>query len=348
MEIREVTQYHEKSPFTGYGIWIVFELKYRKAQLLHPIYLTELMMSEYELVKASGNCLWPVQSENNFFNMDRFRKNFKERVEFFIQQKKSFPVNSVAKVIAELDGSTEQEALAWIGSKAKVEEGRPTPMIFSKGTIQYLVNPDFKKHIGGRKGIIVDAVREHGPASIYQLTHLVEGRLKTVTELSRVVTYLVHNLQDQRILIPSIGEDMSEHVHTHDSAAVATEIATEKPKKTKTKVGDKAEATTVVEKREKAVRTPRNITYRILNGVDVTKFSGQRAAVVRALQKLDSENSGTPVTVDQIVANVEGLVSKTPVEASVRYHLAGLVKDQQVEANNVEAPAASTSETVAA
>ncbi len=201
MEIREVTTYNEKAPFTGYGIWIVFELKYRKAHLLHPIHLTELMLSEYEYVRSSGNCLWPFNSTGNSFNFERWKQSFKDRIAFFIEHKRSFPLQLVAKVISEIDNITVEEAIRYIGSLSQSEAGKPAPMLFTKANIEYALRKDADvSEMRGRPLAIVNAFKENGPASIYQITHLVKGKLKTKSDLSRVVTYFVHKLASQGIL----------------------------------------------------------------------------------------------------------------------------------------------------
>lgn len=201
MEIREVTTYNEKAPFTGYGIWVIFEMKYRKAHLLHPVHLTELMLSEYEYVQSSGNCLWPFNNTGNSFNFERWKQNFKDRVAFFIQHKRSFPVQLVAKVISEIDGITVEEAVKYIGSLTQLESGKATPTLFTKANIEYVLRKDADISLmRGRPLAVVNAFQENGPASIYQITHLVKGKLKTKSDLSRVVTYFVHKLTAQGIL----------------------------------------------------------------------------------------------------------------------------------------------------
>jgi len=120
----------------------------------------------------------------------------------------------------------------------------------------------------------------------------------------------------------------------HEHGGVAVE---EQPKQ---KTGDKVEtekpkaATTTVDApaKEKKEKAPKGTsTYRILDGVDASKFNGQRQCVVKALQKLAGEQGfDKSFTVEEIVKNTEGLVSKTPVEASVTYHLKGLKGNQQV------------------
>jgi hypothetical protein len=132
---------------------------------------------------------------------------------------------------------------------------------------------------------------------------------------------------------------MSKHKHGEVDGSVAAEVAAEAPK---TKIGDKVETAVDAKEKTPRVRTPKTAKYRILDGVDVSKFAGQRKQVVIAMQKLDSENPGASYSLDEIVSNVEGLVSKTPVEASVKYHLNGLVNDKQVEATGVEAAPAAT------
>jgi hypothetical protein len=201
MEVREITQYVEKTPFKGYGIWIIFELKYRKAHLLHPVHLTELMLSEYELVRASGFSLWPFNQSNLTFNKEKFVKHFKERVQLFVKLKRSFPVQTVAAVIAEFDGIEVKEALAWIGLQTKSESTESAHILFNKANREYAIRKgaDLSK-IKGRPAAIVEVLKANGPASIYQITHLVQGRLKTKSKLSRVVTYFVHKLTSQGIL----------------------------------------------------------------------------------------------------------------------------------------------------
>lgn len=203
MEIREVTTYNKNAPFTGYGIWIVFEMRYRKAQLLHPIHLTELILTEYEFVSSSGNQLWPENKTGiaNAFNFERFKKSFKERVEFFIRNKKTFPVQLVVKVIEELDGCTSQEAMRFLASHTQQEYNKPVSTLFNKANREYNLAEDVDlSNFRGRQLVILNAFKENGQASIYQITHLVTGKLKTKSDVSRVVTYFVHKLASQGIL----------------------------------------------------------------------------------------------------------------------------------------------------
>jgi hypothetical protein len=126
----------------------------------------------------------------------------------------------------------------------------------------------------------------------------------------------------------------------------ATEkVVAEEPKKGKTKQGDKPEtAVDGAQKKERTPRTPANVQYRILAGVDAAKFRGQRQIVVKALQSLGDGS----FTAEQIAAKCEGLVSKTPVIASATYHLKGLVADKEVEQIVPAAPAAAETEDKAA
>jgi hypothetical protein len=120
-----------------------------------------------------------------------------------------------------------------------------------------------------------------------------------------------------------------------------------KVEQTKTKVGDKVEveqpkATTKIDepaKERKARVTVKNATYRILGDVDAAKYSGQRGHVIRALQKLAKQHGPDKhFTVAEVAAATENLVSRTPVEASVGYHLKGMIGNE-VTANIPPAPA---------
>ena len=111
-----------------------------------------------------------------------------------------------------------------------------------------------------------------------------------------------------------------------------TAVEVEQPKE---KVGDKTEAASKTEidgaKKERAPRTPKNTKYRILDGVDASKFAGQRGHVIRALQGLSQKHGADAYhTAEEVASATEGLVSRTPVVDSVTYHLKGMAKDGQV------------------
>jgi len=111
-------------------------------------------------------------------------------------------------------------------------------------------------------------------------------------------------------------------------------VVAETPKTNgKVKEGTKVATTSVdgATAEPKAPRVPKqtNIRYSIRAGVDAAKFRGQRQIVVKALQGLQGEGDGK-FSLEQIAAKCEGLVSKTPVEASAKYHLDGLAKSGEV------------------
>jgi hypothetical protein len=113
------------------------------------------------------------------------------------------------------------------------------------------------------------------------------------------------------------------------SKKTGTLVETEEPKTTVD--GETAEATVTKEKKVKEVKVPVNIQYRILDGVDAMKFNGQRACVVKGMQKLLAERGpDDSFTIPEIVAASEGLQSKTPLEASAKFHVMGLIKDGAV------------------
>ena len=203
MEIREITTYNERAPFSGYGIWIVFELKHRKAHLIHPVTFTELVMVEYDYVKSAGDCLWPFNTTKSSFSIERFRKNLLDRIDFFIKNKRSFPLNLLATVISEIDECSIEDATKIITSMASVSTDHDVPIsnLMDKASREFSLCKDADiSGIRGRPLAIVQALQETKSASIYQITHLVNGRLKTKSDLSRVVTYFVHKLTSQGIL----------------------------------------------------------------------------------------------------------------------------------------------------
>jgi hypothetical protein len=117
---------------------------------------------------------------------------------------------------------------------------------------------------------------------------------------------------------------------------VESEEVLEEPK---VKIGDKTEvapvATTTVDsgKKPRAPRIPKNVKYRILEGVDVTKFSGQRAIVIRTLQSLLSQDGPdsfySPEEIASLIAEYPARVDKVE---SVTWHLRGMLKENLVAA----------------
>jgi hypothetical protein len=202
VDIREFTTYNEKSPITGYGVWIVLEAG-RRAHLLHPVNFSELIITEYEFHSSSGRTIWPVNATGCPFNASRFMESFKKRIAFFMENGRPFPLQSVAKAIAGLEDISFDEALDMIRGLAVDEKGNSLSVSRSSDKVNriYRLDPevDLDKFYG-RPRVILQAIKESGPISIYKLTSLVEGKLVTKTDKNRVVTYFVNKLASQGIL----------------------------------------------------------------------------------------------------------------------------------------------------
>ena len=202
IEVREITTYNEDSKINGYGIWVVVEQINRRTHIIHPVSMSELYMTEYEYAKAVGKCLWPYNNTPYSFNKERFVDNFKNRIETLLKINKSFPVNTVVKVLCELDNMTALKAMQFIGvNSIDAETGESINKLSNKTNRIY----DLKEGVDirqftGRQYALLKTFQEHGSASIYQITSLVEGKLKTKSSLSRVVTYFVNKLASQGIL----------------------------------------------------------------------------------------------------------------------------------------------------
>ncbi len=197
MEIREITQYDERLPFIGYGIWVIFEMRHRKVHAIHPIRFCEIILSEYDFVKSAGKSLWPNNTTKSSFDFERWRNTFKERVKFFVEHRRPFPISTIARIISEIDEITVEEATRWIVSL----NTDSAPRALSKESIEYQLRKGVD--ISSVRGIpisIVNALNENGAASINRITTLVEDKLKTKSGLGRVVTYFVHKLTAQGIL----------------------------------------------------------------------------------------------------------------------------------------------------
>jgi hypothetical protein len=329
MEIREITQYHEHAPFTGYGVWIVIEEKDHKARLLHPVYLTELFIKEYDYAKVCGNSLWPTNdASNTTFNYRRFVQRFKERVGIFAKKGKAFPVQSVAKALAYFDDIPVVKALEVISKLlAKSEQD---PRLSDKSSREYRIVE--KVDIGlvrGRPKAILDVLRENGAANIYQITSLVEGRMKTKLNVGRVVTYYVNKLTSQGALEivdrrRKGGKRTVEHTRVYAPGVKPTVV--EEPKA-------RARNRPAIEKQRAKVRSDASRKFRLADGFDPSKIQGQRSVVVKALQRLSTSSLNKALfTLDEItdMAKEEGLEAKAPLVNCVNYHLNHLVKDNYV------------------
>lgn len=203
MEIREITTYSENAPFTGYGVCIVFEMRYRQVRLLHPSTLGEMLLQEYEFVEACGNQLWPFNNSGISFSVERFKRSFKERVKFSIENKRSIPFVSVCQVISELDEISVQEAEDYVNSLAIEAEEEVKRGVYSldKHDRRFILRKDADySRIVGRPLAIIQALQNSPPATMSEIKDLVDGKLKTKCKLSRAVTYFVNKLTSQGIL----------------------------------------------------------------------------------------------------------------------------------------------------
>lgn len=201
MDIREFTTYNDNAPVTGYGVWIVLDSSGRRAHLLHPVALSEMIVSEFELVKSSGNTVWPVNATGSKFDAERFMNSFKKRIAFFLENKRPFPINTVAKALAGLEEIELDEAMRFIGKLSVDEFGESISRVSNKANREYTLKSGVDiSMFYGRPGCILQAFKDHGPASIYQITSKVEGKLQTISDRGRVVTYFVNKFASQGIL----------------------------------------------------------------------------------------------------------------------------------------------------
>jgi hypothetical protein len=201
MDIREFTCYKERLPFRGYGIWIVVEEKNRNALLLHPIHLVEEEFSEYEFRCNVGDSLWPINTTGTGFDFERFIRSFEYRIKYFLENGRQFPVQSVAKALSALKEISMEDALSFIGENSVDQFGSSFSRLADKASREYDIKAgvDIKK-FSPRAQVILEDLKEHGPASIHKITHRVDGKLKTKTPLGRVVTYFVNQLTTQGAL----------------------------------------------------------------------------------------------------------------------------------------------------
>lgn len=138
------------------------------------------------------------------------------------------------------------------------------------------------------------------------------------------------------------GNTAVEEQAAEQVAEQTSDIVAEEPK---TKTGDKDESPKTVvegktgESKPRAARIPQTATYRVMDGVDSSKWTGQRSCIVKSLQKLaNDQGSDKFFTVKQIADNVENFTARVPVEASVAWHLKYLVKDGFAAVNTQSAP----------
>ena len=173
-----------------------------KAHLFHPVHLTDFYLSEYEFRVSSGDELWPNNMSKGPFNREYWVKRFRDRIMSLAQRGKPFPVQTVAAILATVDDISVEEALHFIGAASVDENGISTSsQLSTKATREYAIREDVDPtEFRGRQRALLCAFKEHGSASIHKITALVEGKLKTESDLGRVVTYFVNKLAREGIL----------------------------------------------------------------------------------------------------------------------------------------------------
>jgi len=203
VDIREYTTYSDKSPVTGYGVWVVVE-EGRRSLLLHPVHLTELVVSEYEFSTGSGNTLWPINSSRGTFDANRFIESFKKRIAFFAENERPFPIHTVAKAYAGFEDISLEDAMAVIRTLSVSELSGSDGLIpkgADKATRVYKVPEKLDLSLfNGRPLVILQELRTNGPSSVHRIVSLVDGKMKTKTDVRRVVTFFVNKLTAQGIL----------------------------------------------------------------------------------------------------------------------------------------------------
>jgi len=208
VEIIEFTTYSEKSPFTGFGVWILLEKNDGKAHLLHPIHLCELTVREFEFCTSVGNSIWPVNSTGTNFSASKFIESFKNRIAFFLEIERAFPIQTVAKALAFFEDISVESALDYIKSSLnesdeylKKDGSERKARAVNKSTREFRLSddPGIKK-LSPREKVILEALKENGPASIYSITSLVDKTLKTKSDKARVVTYFVNKMLSEGVL----------------------------------------------------------------------------------------------------------------------------------------------------
>jgi hypothetical protein len=202
MEIREFTQYNERLPFTGFGVWISLGSIDRKVHLLHPIHLVEYFATEYEMAKWGGSILWPFNNSGSHINFEAFVERFEKRIKIFLESGRSFPIDSVARALADLKEISLDEAFKFIGDNSLNKNGESFSNYVSNKTVdRYNIRKGantFK--LEGRALTIIEALKENGPMSIQQLNTYLEGRMKTINPINRAVTYYVNKFARMGIL----------------------------------------------------------------------------------------------------------------------------------------------------
>lgn len=208
VEVRGIHLENEKAPATGHAVYVVVEQSNRKVLLLYPWNLQEFEISAEEFRTGVKESYWPTNTSGLKFDVQKLVDRIKLNVQAFALRKRTFPTNTVVKVLIELGQMSPAQVESWVMA-ALPEESFTTVRQRGKIGKQYRLAKDVNlSEYRGRPLVVLEAIQELGEASIRTIVDAVQGKLKSKLDHERVVVYFVNKFYSQGVL-ELIGEQMS-------------------------------------------------------------------------------------------------------------------------------------------
>lgn len=225
VEIRKIRIDRDKAPFSGQGICVVLKIHEHSVELLYPFTFEEFWMPRYDRWKdgklqesgyesSSGerDQYWPTNTTDSKvekFYVEKMVALIYRRVREQSELHRTISnIRTIVKVLSELSGSPLAEVELRVREliRTSTPEGvssrgsAATTKAALKLTRRFRVKSKLPKFTG-RRGTIIEVMRELGDASMLQIIEASRDRVKTKVKLERVVTFFVNDLVRRKMAV---------------------------------------------------------------------------------------------------------------------------------------------------
>jgi hypothetical protein len=165
MEICELRTDNTKAPVSGNAIYIVVEESNQRVSLFYPWTLEEFTLPREEYVEARKAMLWPENQTTAFFDVNKVIKTIENKVQFFLEQKRSIPTRTITRCLATLKGVKIEEIEQSSRMIAAVaNKGSDSREIRQYALVKKL-SKDYLGKVKGRRREILEVLMK-GPATV--------------------------------------------------------------------------------------------------------------------------------------------------------------------------------------
>lgn len=213
MEVRLIrVERNDDAPFSGAGLVVVLAKHDNSVELFYPFTLDEFWMARYSVyldgkLKEEGyedatredEQYWPTNTSGRRFEAEKLVATLYRKVREEAELGRSIEnVRTVIRVLTELSGSALVDVEKHVGELIKnTLPGRETRAGVKKSVAKHAkrfrIKPKLPK-FAGRRGAVIEVMRELGDCSMLQIIEASRSRIKTSDRIERVVTFFVNEL----------------------------------------------------------------------------------------------------------------------------------------------------------